>query len=100
MVSFLDRRAEERYALVSPVQIAWTDAENCQRQVSATSINASLYGMMLELQGDIEIGTEVRIHIGEKWILSKARVLHRQPSCLGFRIGVQFDTTLLAEHIP
>jgi hypothetical protein len=100
MVSFLNRRGEERYALVSPVQLAWTDSEKCQRQVSATSINVSLYGMMLEVQGHIEVGTEVRVHIGERWISSKARVRHLQPSCLGFRIGIQFDATLLAEHIP
>lgn len=100
MVRVLERREEERYAFVSPVQVAWTDAESCRLHVSASTVNVSLYGMMIELHGNIEVGTEVRIRVEDKWISSKARVRHRQPSCLGFRIGIQFDRTLLAEHIP
>lgn len=99
MQSTSESRQEKRYAFSSPIAIYWTDAKGEEHQASGTSINVSLYGTLAEVPEAIPSRTQVRVQFQGKEISSKAHVRHCQQAQSWFRVGLEFERTLLAEHI-
>jgi hypothetical protein len=101
MDSIFEGREEQRYPFVKPIEITWTDATGNQRHGTGTTINVSMYGALVEVPEAIPLLTQVRIQIEEKEISSKGCARHCQKaSSSWFRVGLRFERTLLAEHIP
>jgi PilZ domain len=101
VTNVVELRQEERHPFRSPIEIAWTDGDGAQHHAAGTSINVSGYGMMVEIPEAIPLGMHVRVRIEERDISSKARVRHCSPQAqYWFRVGLQFDRTLIAEQLP
>jgi hypothetical protein len=98
MDSIFERRQENRNHFSKPIELTWTDRNGERRRAAGTTVNVSLYGVLLEIPQAIPLLTEVSVSIQGTSLSSKARVRHCQAASW-FRVGLQFDRTLLAEHI-
>jgi hypothetical protein len=94
-----DRRQHERYAFSAPVELSWCEADNTQRSVIGLSVDVSMYGMLVETFASLVPGTKLAVAMGGVEISSKARVCHCRSVQDFFRVGLRFDTTLIAEHL-
>ena len=100
MDSIFEGRRETRYPFFKPVEITWTGATGDQDHAVGRSINVSLYGVLVEISESIPLFTEVSVSLQGTQLRSKARVRHCQKASFSFRVGLRFDRTLLAEHMP
>ena len=100
MDSIFEGRQEHRYPFSKPIEITWTDATGDERHGAGTTINVSMYGALVEVPEAIPLLRQVSIQIEGKEISSKGCVRHCQKASSWFRVGIRFERTLLAEHMP
>jgi hypothetical protein len=98
MESILEGRQENRYPFFKPIQITWTDGGQCH--TTGTTMNVSLYGLLVEVPKPIPLHSELTVTLQGTELSSKARARHCQEAWACFRVGLRFERTLLAEHIP
>jgi hypothetical protein len=94
-----NRRLHERFRFFTPIELSWREANNTPRFVAGTSMDVSLYGMLVETPERVTEQTKVDVTVCGIKISSKAKVAHCRSVQGFFRIGLDFETILLAEHI-
>lgn len=94
-----DRRQHERYPFSAPIELSWCEGGDTPRSVTGLGVDISMYGMLVEASAFLAPGTKLAVAIGGVEISSKARVCHCRSVQGFFRVGLRFDTTLIAEHL-
>ncbi|HEX4748903.1 MAG TPA: PilZ domain-containing protein [Bryobacteraceae bacterium] len=94
------RRKHERHRLIAPVVISWIAPDGKQSVAIGNSMDVSPYGMEVEVNAAIRPYSMVRVRLNEKEISNNAMVRHCRQLCCWFRIGLEFDGTLVSEDIP
>ena len=93
------RRRYERYRFRAPVELSWVE-DGSARSGKGINIDVSCYGMQVRLDAPIGLDTTVLVRIEGKRSSASAKVRHCGEFRAWFRIGVQFNQTLLSEDIP
>jgi hypothetical protein len=93
-------RGGERRKINAPVELAWVDPQGNPSSASGNSVNISACGMLVEISASINRDTRCRVRFANRDISAQATVRHCRQICSSFRIGLEFDGTLLAEGIP
>jgi hypothetical protein len=98
-IAVRDRRQHERHPFITPVEVFWTAIDGAKRRVRGRSIDVSIYGMQVEVDAPIPPDTTVHLTVDTQALTAGANVRHCSQLCSAFRIGLEFEQTLLSEKI-
>jgi PilZ domain len=93
-------RKDERFRLLAPVELTWVDPRGNKCLAGGTCINISASGMYVEVNGFASPDTVVQVRFANRDLSAKAIVRHCRQLCCWFRIGLEFEQTLLSEDVP
>lgn len=93
------RRKHQRHRLITPVEISWIAPNGKQSFATGIVTDVSAYGMQVEVNAPIRLDSTVRVWLEQKEISANATVRHCRRLCSWFRIGLEFDQTLVSEAI-
>jgi hypothetical protein len=93
-------RKHRRKRLIAPVEVSWIAPNGEQSFATGNSIDVSAGGMQVEINARIGLDSTVRVRLNGKEISANATVRHCRQICCWFRIGLEFDGTLVSEDIP
>ena len=93
-------RGDERRKITAPVEVTWVDPQGNTCSGTGKSVNISACGMQVEINASIDMGTTCRIRFSNREISAKATVRHCRQICSWFRLGLEFERSLLSEDIP
>jgi hypothetical protein len=100
----MERRFElvenERCQFIAPVQLRWTAADGKTYLASGQTVDASVYGLGLLVDQQILPDTEVTVWVGNTVVCGTGNVRYSHRIETGFRIGLQFQTTLVLQGVP
>jgi len=99
----MERRFElvenERQSFVAPVEIRWTTPDGTMHCSSGRTVDASVYGLGVIVSKQIGADTQLMVCIGGTLLCGMGNVRYSHPVENGFRMGLQFQTTLVMRGI-
>ena len=93
-------RTHERVRFIAPVEVSWVNRAGKECSAKGNTVNISPLGMQVEVNAPIHLLAAVRVRVAGKEVMSKASVRHCRQVCSWFRLGLEFEQTLLSEGIP
>jgi hypothetical protein len=92
-------RESERYPLLTPVEIRWTDSGRQCHSVRGTSHDVSIFGLGITVPSQVPFDQDLTVLVNGVKVCGEALLRHSRPFESGFRIGLYFRLTLLMQNI-
>jgi hypothetical protein len=90
----------ERQSFLAPVEIRWTAPEGTMHCSSGQTVDASIYDLGVVVEKQIPGSTDLRVQIADTLLCGMGNVRYSHPVLKGFKVGLQFQTTLVMQGIP
>lgn len=93
-------RTYEHHRFITNVEVSWSGPDGKRRSALGNTIDISVHGMQVEVNASIPADCSIQVRFAGIELSSKASVRHCAQICSWFRMGLEFEDSLLEENIP